>query len=132
MNLMLHNKWMPIVLLCLSNLFMTAAWYGHLKYKGAPLWVVIFASWGIALFEYILMVPANRWGSFVYSATELKIIQEVITLTVFAGFAITYLGEKIRWNHVAAFICILAAVAFTFIPRSPSPRTQPVTQPAHP
>jgi uncharacterized protein (DUF486 family) len=79
---------------------------------------VILASWGIAFFEYLLMVPANRWGHSNYSATELKIIQEVITLTVFAGFAIIYLGEKIRWNHFAAFLCILAAVGFTFLPKS--------------
>ena len=77
---------------------------------------MILASWGIAFFEYVLQVPANRWGNSVYSATQLKIIQEVITLVVFCGFAIFYLGEKIRWNHLAAFICILAAVAFTFLP----------------
>ena len=95
---------------------MTFAWYGHLKHKGAPLGWVILASWGIASLEYVLMVPANRWGHFVYSATELKIIQEVITLSVFSAFAILYLGERLRWNHVAAFICILAAVVFTFLP----------------
>jgi len=117
-NLSMQNKWLPIVLLCLSNLFMTFAWYGHLKFRAAPLWVVILASWGIAFFEYLLMVPANRWGSYTYSATELKIIQEVITLSVFCGFAIFYLGEKMRWNHFAAFLCILAAVAFTFLPKS--------------
>jgi hypothetical protein len=72
---------------------------------------------GIAFFEYLLQVPANRWGNSVYSATQLKIIQEVITLAVFCGFAILYLGEKIRWNHLAAFVCILAAVAFTFLPK---------------
>jgi uncharacterized protein (DUF486 family) len=117
MNALVESKWLPIVLLCASNIFMTFAWYGHLKYKGAPLWVVILASWGIAFFEYLLMVPANRWGHYNYSATELKIIQEVVTLTVFAGFAILYLGEKVRWNHFAAFLCILAAVGFTFIPK---------------
>jgi uncharacterized protein len=110
-------KWLPIVLLCASNVFMTFAWYGHLKYKSTPLWVAILASWGIAFFEYLLMVPANRLGHSVYSATELKIIQEVITLSVFSGFAVLYLGENIRWNHLAAFLCILAAVGFTFIPR---------------
>ena len=118
MEALAQSKWFPIVLLCTSNIFMTFAWYGHLKFKGAPLWTVILASWGIAFFEYLLMVPANRWGNYNYSATELKIIQEVITLTVFAGFAIVYLGEKIRWNHFAAFLCILAAVAFTFLPKS--------------
>jgi len=118
MNEWVQSKWLPIVLLCFSNVFMTFAWYGHLKHKGAPLWVVIFGSWAIAFFEYLLMVPANRWGNYNYTATELKIIQEVITLTVFAGFAIVYLGEKVRWNHLAAFLCIMAAVAFTFIPKS--------------
>jgi uncharacterized protein len=115
---MLHSKWLPILLLCGSNIFMTFAWYGHLKFKSAPLWAVILVSWGIAFFEYVLMVPANRWGHYSYTATELKIIQEVITLSVFSGFVILYLGERIRWNHVAAFLCILAAVAFTFIPKA--------------
>ena len=105
-----------IVLLVISNVFMTFAWYGHLKYKEKPIFFVILASWGIAFFEYVLQVPANRWGSNVYSAAQLKIIQEVITLTVFCGFAMLYLGEKIRWNYVAAFVCVLAAVAFAFIP----------------
>ena len=95
---------------------MTAAWYGHLKYPGKPLAMVIFASWGIAFFEYCLMVPANRWGHANFSATQLKIIQEVVTLAVFSVFVITWLGERIRWNHIAAFACILAAVAFTFLP----------------
>jgi hypothetical protein len=113
----LQNRWLPILLLCGSNVFMTFAWYGHLKFKSAPLWQVMLVSWGIAFFEYVLMVPANRWGSSVYSATQLKIIQEVITLTVFSGFAILYLQERIRWNHVAAFLCILGAVAFTFLPK---------------
>lgn len=115
---LLQTRWMPIVLLTCSNLFMTVAWYGHLKFKSKPLLLVILASWGIAFFEYVLQVPANRWGNAVYTATELKIIQEVITLVVFCGFAILYLGEKIRWNHMAAFVCILAAVAFTFLPKS--------------
>ena len=116
MNPMLHNKWVPILLLCFSNIFMTFAWYGHLKHKNAPLLLVILVSWAIAFLEYVLMVPANRWGSFIYSATELKIIQEVITLSVFSGFAVIYLGEKLRWNHAAAFVCILGAVVFTFLP----------------
>ena len=80
---------------------------------------MILASWGIAFLEYMLQVPANRWGNAVYSATQLKIIQEVITLIVFVGFAMMYLGEKIRWNHIAAFLCVVAAVAFTFLPKSP-------------
>jgi len=111
------TRWLPILLLTCSNVFMTFAWYGHLKFKSKPLVLVILASWGIALLEYVFQVPANRWGNSVYSATQLKIIQEVITLTVFAGFAILYLGERIRWNHLAAFVCILAAVAFTFLPK---------------
>jgi len=117
MDSLFQSRWLPIVLLVCSNLFMTVAWYGHLKFKNSPLWLVILASWGIAFFEYVLQVPANRWGNSVYSATQLKIIQEVVTLCVFSGFAILYLGEKIRWNHVAAFACILAAVAFTFVPK---------------
>jgi uncharacterized protein len=114
---LMQTRWLPIVLLTSSNIFMTFAWYGHLKFKSAPLWLVVLASWGIAFFEYCLMVPANRWGNSVYSATELKIMQEVITLCVFCVFAIGFLGERIKWNHVAAFVCILAAVAFTFLPR---------------
>ncbi|HXF09678.1 MAG TPA: DMT family protein [Desulfuromonadaceae bacterium] len=117
MNELLQTRWLPILLLVASNVFMTFAWYGHLKYKDKPLLLVILASWGIAFFEYVLMIPANRWGNSVYSATQLKIIQEVITLVVFCGFAMFYLGEKIRWNYVAAFICILAAVGFAFLPK---------------
>jgi uncharacterized protein (DUF486 family) len=116
MNDLTQSRWLPIVLLTCSNVFMTVAWYGHLKFKSKPLLLVILVSWGIAFFEYVLQVPANRWGNAVYSATQLKIIQEVITLTVFCGFAILYLGEKIRWNHFAAFVCILAAVVFAFLP----------------
>jgi uncharacterized protein (DUF486 family) len=112
----LYARLLPIGLLTLSNLFMTVAWYGHLKFKGKPLMAVVLASWAIAFFEYCLQVPANRWGNEVYSATQLKIMQEVITLVVFCGFAVLYLQEKIRWNHFAAFVCILAAVVFTFLP----------------
>jgi uncharacterized protein (DUF486 family) len=115
----LQNRFLPVVLLCFSNIFMTFAWYGHLKFKSKPLLIVILASWGIAFFEYLLQVPANRWGNSVYSATQLKIIQEVITLSVFCAFATLYLGERIRWNHIAAFFCVLAAVAFTFLPKAP-------------
>jgi uncharacterized protein (DUF486 family) len=106
---------------------MTFAWYGHLKFKSAPLWLVIVASWGIAFLEYCLAVPANRWGSSNFSTAELKILQEVITLTVFSGFAVFYLREKLQWNHIAAFLCILAAVAFTFLPAKkskPNPAAQ--------
>ncbi len=117
MNELIQTRWFPIALLSCSNVFMTFAWYGHLKFKDKPLLMVILASWGIALFEYVLMVPANRWGNSTYSATQLKIIQEVITLTVFCAFAMFYLGERIRWNHMAAFACIVAAVVFTFLPK---------------
>src|SRR5438874_7372666 len=104
-----------ITLLILSNAFMTAAWYGHLKYKGAALWKVILISWGIAFFEYILQVPANRIGSQAgYSAGSLKIVQEVITLVVFVVFARLYLGEKLAWNYYVAFGFILAAVFMVF------------------
>lgn len=117
MNELSQSRWLPVVLLTVSNVFMTFAWYGHLKFKQSPLWIVVLASWGIAFFEYCLMVPANRWGHSVYSAIELKIIQEIITLSVFSGFVVAYLGERIRWNHIAAFVCILAAVGFTFLPK---------------
>jgi uncharacterized protein (DUF486 family) len=107
---------LPVGLLILSNLFMTVAWYGHLKYKSKPLLVVIVVSWGIAFFEYCLQVPANRWGNAVLSATQLKILQEIITLAVFSAFAILYLNERMRWNHVVAFGFILGAVIFAFLP----------------
>ena len=113
----LYQRFLPVGLLVLSNVFMTFAWYGHLKFKHVALPTVIAASWGIAFFEYCLMVPANRLGSGQYSATQLKIMQEVITLAVFSVFALLYLGEKIRWNHLAAFACIIGAVAFTFLPK---------------
>jgi uncharacterized protein (DUF486 family) len=112
-----QSRWLPVVMLTCSNFFMTCAWYGHLKFKDKPLWAVILVSWGIAFFEYLLQVPANRWGNSVYSAPQLKIIQEVITLVVFAIFAMVVLQVKIRWNHVAAFVCILAAVAFAVLPK---------------
>ena len=114
------DRFGPLGLLVLSNLFMTVAWYGHLRFKGQPLLVVIVVSWLIAFFEYVLQVPANRWGSNVYSAAQLKIFQEVITLVVFSLFATYYLGERLRWNHAAAFVCILAAVGFTLINTSQS------------
>ena len=105
-----------IALLFASNLFMTAAWYGHLKYKHVNIWKVILISWGIAFVEYCLQVPANRWGHGQFSASQLKIMQEIISLTVFAGFAIFYLGEIPRWNHLVSFMLIVAAVAFAFWP----------------
>ena len=105
-----------IFLLLGSNLFMTAAWYGHLKYRGVALWKVILISWGIAFFEYCLQVPANRLGYGQFSAFQLKIIQEVITLVVFLGFATLWLGERLRWNYGVAMALILAAVYFAFLP----------------
>ena len=126
MNDLTQSRWLPIVLLTCSNIFMTFAWYGHLKFKSKPLLIMILASWSIAFFEYMLMVPANRWGNSVYSATQLKIIQEVITLTVFCVFAIFYLGEKIKWNHLAAFVCVLAAVGFTFMPERTGASAKPI------
>ncbi|WP_066795905.1 DMT family protein [Sphingomonas soli] len=105
---------LPIALLVASNVFMTFAWYGHLKYKAAPLVLVILASWLIALPEYMLAVPANRWGSNVYSAAQLKAIQEVVTLTVFAGFSILYLGQKITINHLIGFGFIALGAWFVF------------------
>lgn len=105
---------LPFILLAGSNIFMTIAWYGHLKYKNSPLMLAILVSWLIAGFEYLLQVPANRWGNEFYSATQLKLAQEVISITVFLIFATLYLGEQIRWNHMAAFACIGAAVYFTF------------------
>jgi len=107
-----------ILLLIGSNLFMTAAWYGHLKYRGVALWKVILISWGIAFFEYCLQVPANRLGYGQFSAFQLKIIQEVITLAVFLGFATLWLGERLRWNYGVAMALILAAVYFAFLPGS--------------
>lgn len=104
----------PIVLLCLSNVFMTFAWYGHLKVKSSPLWIVILASWSIAFFEYCLAVPANRIGHQVYSAAQLKTIQEVITLVIFAGFSVFWLKESLTWNHLIGFTLIAAGAAFVF------------------
>lgn len=96
---------------------MTFAWYGHLKFKSKPIFLVIVASWGIAFFEYLLQVPANRWGSNVYSPAQLKVAQEIITLSVFSVFAVSYLGESLRWNHFAAFVCMVAAACFIFLPK---------------
>jgi uncharacterized protein (DUF486 family) len=103
-----------IGLLLVSNLFMTLAWYGHLKYKTAPLLLVIFVSWGIAFFEYCLQVPANRMGHGYFSAVELKTIQEVLSLLVFCGFSVWYLGEPLKWNHIAGFALICVAVYIIF------------------
>jgi uncharacterized protein (DUF486 family) len=104
----------PIVLLSLSNVFMTFAWYGHLKFKAAPLLLVILASWGVAFFEYCLAVPANRIGHGVYSAAELKTMQEVITLIVFAGFSALYLQEPLTLRQLGGFALIAAGAALVF------------------
>ncbi len=105
---------LPVLLLIGSNIFMTIAWYGHLHYKQVPLWGVILASWGIALVEYCLAVPANRWGSSVYEPAQLKTMQEVITLVVFAGFSVIYLKEALTVNHVVGFALIAAGAFFVF------------------
>jgi len=105
---------LPIVLLLASNVFMTLAWYGHLKFADRPLWIVVLASWGIAFVEYCLAVPANRIGHQVYSAAELKTMQEVITLGVFAVFSTFYLGEKLTLNHAVGFALICLGAFFVF------------------
>ena len=107
----------PLILLTVSNVFMTFAWYGHLKYKSAPLWAAVLVSWGIAFFEYWLAVPANRIGHAAYTAAELKTIQEVITLAVFAAFSVAYLKEPVTLNHLIGFALIIAGAFFVF--RSP-------------
>ena len=104
----------PILLLAVSNVFMTFAWYGHLKVEHRALWILILVSWGIAFFEYCLAVPANRIGRAVYSPAELKTMQEVITLIVFAGFSVLYLGERFTVNHLIGFALIAAGAAFVF------------------
>ena len=102
-------------LLLISNVFMTFAWYGQLKFPQTSLWKLLLISWGIAFFEYCFAVPANRYGHEVYSAAQLKITQEVITLLVFGVFSVFYLGEALKWNHLAAFFCLIAAAGFAFI-----------------
>ena len=107
--------WIQTVgLLLLSNIFMTFAWYGHLKHKVSPLWLVILVSWGIAFFEYCLQVPANRWGSDYFSTVQLKAMQEILTLVVFMAFSVLYMGESIRWNHLIGFLFIVLAAFFIF------------------
>ena len=106
--------YLPILLLIASNVFMTVAWYGHLKFKSVALPLVILASWGIAFIEYCLAVPANRVGHAVYSAAELKTIQEIITLIVFAGFSVFVLKEPLGWNHAIGFLLIALGAAFIF------------------
>ena len=104
----------PIGLLVLSNVFMTFAWYGHLKVEHRPIWILVLVSWGIAFFEYCLAVPANRLGRTVYSPAELKTMQEVITLAVFAVFSMTYLGERFTMNHAVGFALIALGALFVF------------------
>jgi uncharacterized protein len=103
-----------IVLLTVSNIFMTFAWYGHLRFRQSPLWIVIIVSWMIAFLEYCFQVPANRIGSYQFTTAQLKTIQEVITLIVFSVFSVTYLRESFRWNYLVAFGLIVAAVFFMF------------------
>ena len=103
-----------ILLLIGSNIFMTFAWYGHLKFREVALWKVILVSWGIALFEYCLQVPANRLGAKTFSPDQLKVIQEIITLVVFGVFSVFYFGEKLHWNHAVAFTCLVAGAFFMF------------------
>lgn len=105
---------LPVILLCLSNIFMTFAWYGHLKYPNAPMIIAILGAWAIAFIEYCLAVPANRIGYGIYSAAELKTMQEVITLVVFAFFSVFYLGEKLTIYHGIGFALIAAGAAFVF------------------
>lgn len=105
---------LPVVMLALSNVFMTFAWYGHLKFGSKPLWIVVIVSWGIAFFEYCLAIPANRIGHAVYSTAELKTMQEVITLLVFAVFSVTVLGEKLTLNHGVGFGFIFLGAWFVF------------------
>jgi uncharacterized protein (DUF486 family) len=103
-----------ILLLTISNIFMTFAWYGHLKFRNVALWKVIVVSWGIAFFEYCFQVPANRIGSYEFNTAQLKTIQEVITLSVFSVFSITYLGEPMKWNYFVGFAFITLAAFFIF------------------
>ena len=103
-----------VLLLIASNIFMTFAWYGHLRFREVALWKVVLISWGIAFFEYCLMVPANRIGSINYSTAQLKTMQEVITLVVFAGFSVFYLKEGLKWNYLVGFGFMILSVFFVF------------------
>ena len=103
-----------VALLTVSNIFMTLAWYGHLRFKDRALWIVILASWGIAFFEYCFQVPANRIGSAQFSTAQLKTIQEVITLVVFCVFSVFYLKEPLKWNYIVGFCFLAGAVFFVF------------------
>ena len=108
------NAILPIIMLTISNVFMTFAWYGHLKHRSTALWVAIIVSWGIAFFEYCFQVPANRIGYQYYNAAQLKTIQEAITLIVFSVFSVLYLKESFKWNYLVGFLFIVLAVFFIF------------------
>jgi len=114
MDTLLSPRALPVLMLVCSNVFMTFAWYGHLKFKTSPIWVAVIGSWLIAFFEYWLAVPANRIGIQAYSAAELKTIQEGVTLSVFAVFSVLYLKEALTWNHLIGFALIAAGAAFIF------------------
>jgi uncharacterized protein (DUF486 family) len=111
------SPWLLTPLLLLgSNILMTFAWYGHLKAPHWPIWMAVLISWGIAFFEYCLAVPANRIGYGAFTGQQLKVMQEVITIAVFAVFSVAVLGEQLRWNFLAAGACLVAAVVFIFLP----------------
>jgi uncharacterized protein (DUF486 family) len=112
----MNALWLTPLLLVGSNILMTFAWYGHLKAPSWPIWLAVLVSWGIAFFEYCLAVPANRIGYGAFTGQQLKVMQEVITLAVFAVFSVTFLGEPLRWNFIAAGLCLVAAVVFIFLP----------------
>lgn len=118
MNLITSPHIAPVLMLAASNIFMTFAWYGHLKFKSTPLLIAIVVAWGIAFIEYCLAVPANRIGSAVYSTAELKTMQEVITLCVFVGFSWLFLREPLGWNHMLGFALIAAGAAVVFLGKS--------------
>lgn len=111
---MSSSVWLPVLLLLVSNVFMTFAWYGHLKFKHFPLWQVVLVSWLIAFAEYCFQVPANRMGHAVFNAAQLKTIQEIVTLVVFGLFSVLYLKEEFRWNYAVGFALIVAAAFFIF------------------
>ena len=108
------RPFLPIIMLTISNIFMTFAWYGHLKYKSTTLWIVILVSWGIAFLEYCFQVPANRIGHEYYSTAQLKTIQEIITLIVFSIFSVLYLKEQFKWNYLVGFAFTILAAFFIF------------------
>lgn len=110
----MNSIFFTIGFLIVSNIFMTFAWYGHLKYKSSALWLMILVSWGLSLFEYVFQVPANRIGSEVLSVTQLKILQECITLSVFTVVAYVMFGETLKWNNVVSYLFLVGAVVFAF------------------